>query len=65
MADDPKVYWVDPKTGKARRTPAGDKMKLSYFDDDPTDDAPEPTDAEVDADIERLGLSEFLPENEK
>ena len=64
MTDDPTIYWIDPATGKARTTAGGEKMKLSYFDDDPTDDVPEPSDEQVDADIEMLGLSEYLPDDE-
>ena len=63
MADDPKIYLIDPETGKAHTTADGTKMKLSYFTNDPEDEFfGKSTDAEIDADIERLGLSEFLPD---
>lgn len=66
MADDPNVYLIDPKTGKAYTTPDGEKQKLSYYTDEPEDEFfGKRTDSEIDADIEALGLSEFLPENEK
>ena len=63
MADDPNIYLIDEKTGKARTTKSGEKQKLSYFTDDPEDEFfGKSTGAEIDADIERLGLSEFLPD---
>jgi len=64
MADNPNIYWIDPASDNARRTADGLKIKLDYFEQDPTDDAPEPTDEQVDADIEMLGLSEFLPDED-
>ena len=38
MADDPKIYLIDPETGKAHTTADGTKMKLSYFTNDPEDE---------------------------
>ena len=58
---DKDIYLLD-ENGKPQTTADGTKMRLDYFDNDPTDDAPDPTDEEVDADIETLGLSEFLPD---
>lgn len=66
MADDPNIYLIDPKTGNARTTKSGEKQKLSYFTDDPEDEFfGTRTEEELLAEIEALGLSEFLPENKK
>jgi len=55
---------VQSGNGNARRTAYGLKIKLNYFEQDPTDDAPEPSDEQVGADIEALGLTAFLPGEE-
>ena len=66
MADDPNIYLIDDETGEARiHTASGEKYRLDMFEQDPTDAVPPPTSAQTDADIERLGLSEFLPDEEK
>ena len=66
MADDPKIYLIDEKTGKARRNAIGEKQLLADYENDADDaDVLNVPAAQVEDDIERLGLSEFLPENEK
>lgn len=65
MADDPKVYLIDPATGNAYRNPDGSKQKLADYENDVDEEIYyKELGKDVDADIERLGLSEFLPENE-
>ena len=62
MADDPKIYLIDKKTGKAHTTANGRKMKLSHFTNEPDEEYfVDRTDEEILADIEALGLSEFVP----
>jgi hypothetical protein len=64
MADDPNIYIIDEKTGKAMiHEASGEKIRLDMWEQDPIDvDIPA---AQTDADIEALGLSEFLPDEEE
>lgn len=64
MADDPRIYLIDRETGKAMLNASGEKQKLADYENDIDEDTPEPSAAQVEEDIERLGLSDFLPENE-
>jgi len=65
MADDPNIYLIDPATGKARTNPDGSKQKLADFENDVDDEIYDKiVNENIDADIERLGLSEFLPDKE-
>jgi hypothetical protein len=62
--DDPlKGKFLLDENGRPVCTADGGKVPLAWFDNDPTD-LPEPTEEQVDADIEMLGLSEFLPDEE-